>query len=189
MKLIVGLGNPGKKYELTRHNVGFIVLDSLSKELKVSVKQHKFNGEFEKLKYKGQDVILLKPLTFMNLSGDCVASFANYFKIEPEDILIIHDEIDLSFGRIQFKNKGSAAGHNGLKDIFEKIKAKNIMRLRVGVGRNSKMDTADWVLSNFEYHELELLSKNEELFVDAILTWLSDASTTQLMNKFNNQQF
>ncbi|MBE4704172.1 aminoacyl-tRNA hydrolase [Spiroplasma platyhelix] len=189
MKLIVGLGNPGKKYELTRHNAGFIVLDSLSKELKVSLKQHKFDGEFVKTKYKSQDVILLKPLTFMNLSGSCVVSFMNYFKIKSEDVLIIHDEIDLPFGRIQFKNKGSAAGHNGLTDIFEKTKAKDLMRLRIGVGRNAKFSTVDWVLSNFDYQELLLINNNEKFFVDAILTWLKDDNITNLMNKFNNQQF
>lgn len=189
MKLIVGLGNPGKKYELTRHNIGFIVLDSLSKELNVSLDQQKFDGQFVKTKYQKHDLILLKPLTFMNLSGSCVVNFINYFKIKPEDVLIIHDEIDLSFGRIQFKNKGAAAGHNGLKDIFEKTKAKNIMRLRVGVGRNAKFNTADWVLSNFEYSELLLIANNEKLFVDAILTWVKDDNITNLMNKFNNQQF
>lgn len=189
MKLIVGLGNPGKKYELTRHNIGFIVLDSLSKELEISLKQHKFDGDFEKLKYKGQDVILLKPQTFMNLSGDCVVSFMNYFKIKAEDVLLIHDEIDLPFGRIQFKNKGSAAGHNGLKDIIEKTQAKNLMRLRIGVGRNDRMNAADWVLSNFEYQELLLINSNEKLFVEAVLTWLKDDNIIHLMNKFNNQQF
>lgn len=189
MKLIVGLGNPGKQYELTRHNIGFIIIDSLSQYLKVSLNQHKFDGEFIKIKYKNQDVILLKPLTFMNLSGNCVAKFIHYFKIKPEDILIIHDEVDLSFGQIQFKNKGSEAGHNGLKDIFAKIKAKNFMRLRIGVGRNSKFSTADWVLSDFNYSELELINNSQELFIEAILTWLEDDNIIYLMNKFNNKQF
>lgn len=189
MKLIVGLGNPGKRYEITRHNVGFIIIDSLSKELKVSLKQQKFDGEFVKLKHQGQDVILLKPLTYMNLSGNCVAGFMHYFKIKAADVLIIHDEVDLNFGRIQFKNKGSAAGHNGLKDILQKTKEKDFMRLRVGVGRNDKMNTADWVLSNFDYSELLLISNNERLFIEAIETWLRDDNITHLMNKFNNQQF
>lgn len=142
MKLIVGLGNPGKQYEITRHNIGFMVIDSLSDYLKVLINQHKFDGVFVKTKYKNQDVILLKPLTFMNLSGNCVANFVHYFKIKAEDILIIHDEIDLKFGRIQFKNTGSAAGHNGLKDIFSKVRDKNILRLRIGIGRNENFSTA-----------------------------------------------
>lgn len=189
MKLIVGLGNPGKQYELTRHNVGFIIVDSLAQHLDVSLKQSKFDGQFVKTKINQQDVILLKPLTFMNLSGNCVANFVHYFKIKAEDILLIHDEVDLNFGRIQFKNTGSPAGHNGLKDIFAKTKANHLMRLRVGVGRNVKFNTADWVLSKFEYSELELINNNEKLFVDAILTWLKDDNITHLMNKFNNQQF
>lgn len=189
MKLIVGLGNPGKQYELTRHNIGFMIIDTLSQYLNVSLNKHKFDGEFVKTKYGNQDVILLKPLTFMNLSGSCVANFIHFFKIKPENVLIIHDEIDLNFGRIQFKNSGSAAGHNGLKDIFAKINYKHFMRLRIGVGRDTKFNVADWVLSNFSYSELLLINNNQDLFVTAILTWLKDNNLVHLMNKFNNQQF
>ncbi|MGL5268608.1 MAG: aminoacyl-tRNA hydrolase [Spiroplasma sp.] len=189
MKLIVGLGNPGKQYEITRHNIGFMIIDSLSNHLKVSLKQHKFDGEFVKTKYKDQDVILLKPLTFMNLSGNCLANFFHYFKIKAEDILVIHDEIDLNFGRIQFKNTGSAAGHNGLKDIFAKTKTKNLLRLRIGIGKNEKFNTADWVLSNFSYQELLAINNNQDFFVSAILAWLDNSDISSLMNKFNNQQF
>lgn len=189
MKLIVGLGNPGKQYEITRHNIGFMIVDSLSDYLKVSLKQHKFDGVFVKTKYQDQDVILLKPLTFMNLSGNCVANFIHYFKIKIEDILIIHDEIDLDFGRIQFKNIGSTAGHNGLKDIFTKIKDKHLLRLRIGVGRNEKFNTADWVLSNFSYQELITIKNNEDFFVSLILSFLESSDISNLMNKFNNKQW
>lgn len=189
MKLIVGLGNPGKQYELTRHNVGFMIVDTLSKHFQVSLKQHKFDGEFVKTKYEDQDVILLKPETFMNLSGNCVASFIHYFKIKSEDILIIHDEIDLDFGRIQFKNTGSSAGHNGLKDIFAKTKFKDLMRLRVGVGRNDKFNTADWVLSNFNYNELVKINNSQDFFTNIVLSWLKEDKHIKLMNQFNNQQF
>lgn len=143
MKLIVGLGNPGIQYQLTRHNAGFIIIDGLTKELNLNVKKIKFSGEFIKTKYQDQDIIFLKPLTFMNLSGSCVASFMNFFKIKVEDVLIIHDEIDLDFGRIQFKSGGSAAGHNGLKDIFLKTNNNNFSRLRIGVGRNSNFSTVN----------------------------------------------
>lgn len=189
MKLVIGLGNQGKQYEITRHNIGFIIIDDLSKYFKVSLKQHKFDGEFIKFKYKDQDVILLKPLTFMNLSGDCIVKFIHYFKIKEEDILIIHDEVDLNFGRIQFKNSGSSAGHNGLKDIFLKTKFKNLMRLRIGVGRNKNFNMANWVLSNFNYQELLKINNNQDFFVSMILTWIEENNITKLMNKFNNQQF
>lgn len=189
MKLIVGLGNPGIQYQLTRHNVGFIIVDSLVQELNLTDKATKFSGEFIKTKYQNQDVIFLKPMTFMNLSGICVASFVNFFKVKLEDILIIHDEIDLDFGTIQFKNSGSAAGHNGLKDIFAKTNTNNLARLRIGVGRNANFSTVNWVLSKFSNEELARINSHKNLFFDAILSWIIDNNSNNLMNKFNNQKF
>ncbi|MDQ7982986.1 MAG: aminoacyl-tRNA hydrolase [Spiroplasma sp.] len=189
MKLIVGLGNPGRQYQFTRHNIGFMVIDNLIKELNLINEETKFSGEFIKTKYQNQDIILLKPLTFMNLSGGCVVSFMNFFKIKPEDVLIIHDEIDLDFGRIQFKSTGSAAGHNGLKDIFLKTNSNNFTRLRIGVGRNPNFTTVNWVLSNFSDHELLRITDHQKLFFNAILNWVENGNINQLMNKFNNQQF
>lgn len=189
MKLIVGLGNPGIQYQLTRHNAGFIIVDDLIKELNLTNKETKFSGEFIKTKYQNQDIILLKPLTFMNLSGSCLASFINFFKVKPEDVLIVHDEIDLDFGRIQFKNNGSAAGHNGLKDIFSKTNTNNFSRLRIGIGRNSNFSTVNWVLSNFTSEELARINNNQKLFFNAILNWVDNNNLNNLMNKFNNQKF
>lgn len=189
MKLIVGLGNPGIQYQWTRHNVGFIIIDNLAKALNLTNKETKFSGEFIKTKYQNQDIILLKPLTFMNLSGICVANFINFFKIKLEDVLIIHDEIDLDFGRIQFKNTGSAAGHNGLKDIFAKTNTNNFARLRIGVGRNPNFSTVNWVLSKFTSEELARINNNSELFFNAILSWVDNNNLNNLMNKFNNQKF
>lgn len=189
MKLVVGLGNPGSKYETTRHNIGFMIIDSLSNYFDTSLNQEKFTGNFAKLKYKEQDIILLKPLTFMNLSGSCVFSFIQYFKIKLEDVLIIHDEIDLNFGCVQFKNSGSAAGHNGLKDIFAKTKSSNLTRLRMGVGRSNNFNTADWVLSNFNYDELLRINNNKDFFVSLVLNWIEENDIDLLKNKFNNQQF
>lgn len=189
MKLIIGLGNPGIQYQSTRHNAGFIIIDNLAKELNLTNQVTKFSGEYVKTKYQDQDIILLKPLTFMNLSGICVASFINFFKIKPENVLIIHDEIDLDFGRIQFKNTGSAAGHNGLKDIFAKTNTNNFARLRIGVGRNPNFSTVNWVLSNFTNEELTRINNNSTLFFNAILNWVENGNINNLMNKFNNQKF
>lgn len=189
MKLIVGLGNPGKQYEITRHNAGFIIINYLSEYLKSPLSKSKFNGLYTKLTYENEDIILLTPLTYMNLSGDCIIQFINYFKIDVKDVLIIHDEIDLPFGKIQFKNNGSPAGHNGLKDIFNKLKTNGIARLRVGVGKDKNIPIINWVLTAFSYQELLSFNNNQKLVIDAILTWISNNNFNLLMTKFNNQFF
>lgn len=188
MKLIVGLGNPGKQYELTRHNIGFMIINFLSHNLNAPLTHSKFNGQFVKTSYQGEDIILLTPLTYMNLSGSCVLSFMNYFKIKTEDVLIIHDEVDLPFGKIQYKQSGSHAGHNGLKDIFNKGQGNNFARLRIGVDKHPKIKTADWVLANFTYNELLRINNNQQLFFESVLTWVT-SDFNLVMNKYNNQGF
>jgi peptidyl-tRNA hydrolase, PTH1 family len=186
--LIVGLGNPGTKYLLTRHNVGFIALDYLAKSVGVrnddAKNEHKaqtvsFNWETTPIK-------LVKPQTFMNLSGESVAPLANFYKVQPSNIIVVHDEVDLPFGRIQIKTNGSAGGHNGLKSLIEKLGTQEFTRVRVGIGRSpiAQVDTADWVLQKFSESEQEPLSEILNRVADAIESIVFDG-VTKAMNTYN----
>ncbi|MDE5630137.1 MAG: aminoacyl-tRNA hydrolase [Bacilli bacterium] len=143
MKLIVGLGNPGKEYENTRHNIGFMVLDSYLGDVKWS---SKFNGLYYQSVINGEKYIFLKPQSYMNLSGGVVRKYMDYFKITFEDILVIHDDLDLEVGRVRIKINSSAGGHNGIKDIIACLKTDAFARIKVGVSNNKNVDTKDYVL-------------------------------------------
>lgn len=146
IKLIAGLGNPGPKYEKTRHNVGFWFIDTLAKEKGVNLKlESKFHGEVGKINLGG-DIWLLKPTTFMNHSGKAVSALANYYKIEPEEVLVVHDELDLVTGTIKIKESGGHAGNNGIRDIIASLGKNNFLRLRIGIGQAEKIGGTDYVL-------------------------------------------
>ena len=149
--LIAGLGNPGREYEKTRHNTGFLALDALSKALGVRVNKPKFQGEVGVCEYKGKRLILLKPQTYMNASGLSVEPCAHFYKIPPERIIVIFDDISLPVGRIRVRKSGSAGGHNGLKSIIARLGGENFPRIRIGVGAKPRpdYDLADWVLGKF----------------------------------------
>lgn len=151
MKMIVGLGNPGPKYQLNRHNIGFLLIDVLRNEWGASTAKHEFDAESYKVSFKGEQVLLLKPMTFMNLSGQAVQAAMSFYRIQPQDILVAHDEIDIDFARMRFQTQRSPGGHNGIKDIHNKI-GDQYARLKLGVGRppvGSPIDVATWVLQNF----------------------------------------
>ena len=148
IKLFVGLGNPGPDYEATRHNAGFWWIDALARELKVNlVPERSYYGLAGRTSVNGQSVWLLQPQTFMNLSGKSVASLARFFKIQPEEILVVHDELDLPPGEVKLKRGGSHAGHNGLRDIHAQLGSPDYWRLRIGIGHpGEKSEVANWVL-------------------------------------------
>lgn len=148
IKLFVGLGNPGPDYEATRHNAGFWWIDALARELKVSlVPERTYYGLAGRTSVNGQSVWLLQPQTFMNLSGKSVASLARFFKIQPEEIMVVHDELDLPPGQVKLKRGGSHAGHNGLRDIHAQLGSPDYWRLRIGIGHpGEKSEVANWVL-------------------------------------------
>ena len=148
IKLFVGLGNPGPDYEATRHNAGFWWIDALARELKVNlVPERSYYGLAGRTSVNGQSVWLLQPQTFMNLSGKSVASLARFFKIQPEEILVVHDELDLPPGQVKLKRGGSHAGHNGLRDINAQLGSPDYWRLRIGIGHpGEKSEVANWVL-------------------------------------------
>lgn len=148
IKLFVGLGNPGPDYEATRHNAGFWWIDALARELKVNlVPERSYYGLAGRTSVNGQSVWLLQPQTFMNLSGKSVTSLARFFKIQPEEILVVHDELDLPPGQVKLKRGGSHAGHNGLRDIHAQLGSPDYWRLRIGIGHpGEKSEVANWVL-------------------------------------------
>ena len=158
MKLFVGLGNPGERYILTRHNVGFMVLDKLIKQLSIEGWDKKFDSFFNKIIIDQKSIILLKPLTFMNVSGHAVQKVKNFYGIDPNNIVIIHDDIDLELGKIKLKKGGGDGGHNGLKSIIKLI-GSEFNRIRIGIGRPEKISVSSYVLNNFREEEVPLLKK------------------------------
>lgn len=159
MKLVVGLGNPGKEYENTRHNIGFMFLDYYYDYLKLTDKwSKKFNGLYIETMINNEKVILLKPQSYMNLSGGVVRKYVDYFKIDIDDILVISDDLDLNFLNFKLKDKGSCGGHNGLRDIEKAIDTKEYKRLKIGIG-NSDIDTKEYVLSTFSKNDKEIIDK------------------------------
>ena len=164
MKLIVGLGNPGREYEKNRHNIGFLSLDYLINKFNASKNSSKFKGEL----YKFNDYLFLKPSTFMNLSGESVRLVKDFYKIDNENIIVIHDDIDLNLGALKFKRGGGSGGHNGLKSIDKHI-GNDYWRVRIGVGRpERKEQVVSYVLSNFSNEEINCIEKNFENIKKAI---------------------
>ncbi|MCM1157369.1 MAG: aminoacyl-tRNA hydrolase [Clostridium sp.] len=187
MKLIVGLGNPTPKYEKTRHNVGFEVIDKLASQYNISVDTAKYKGLYGKGRIEGKSVVLLKPMTFMNLSGESVVAAANYFKILPEDILVIYDDINLDVGRLRIREKGSAGGHNGIKNIIARLGTEEFPRIRVGVGmKPPRMDLADYVLSRFSPEEREQIEQGYERACKAAELMICDEAA-KAMNDYNGK--
>ena len=166
MKLIVGLGNPGKEYENTRHNVGFSFVDSYLLYKKITVSwSNKFDGLFLQTNIDEEKVLFLKPQTYMNLSGNSVRKIVDYFKIDMADILVVSDDLDLKVGNFKLKANGSCGGHNGLRDIENKLGSSNYKRLKIGISKNSNVDTKDYVLGSFSSEEKTIfVSLYKELF-------------------------
>ncbi len=187
--LIIGLGNPGKKYEQTHHNVGFMFIDSVAASFKVIFKEEKrfkcYLGEFN---LNGEKHYLMKPLTYMNLSGDAVASFINYYKISPNEIFVIYDDMDLPLNTRRIRKSGSAGGHNGMKSIINNLGTKDFLRLRIGIGRSkideSNDDVIDYVLSKFSKKELDILSETLTLAPNIILDLINHGAD-YIMNNYN----
>ena len=184
--LIVGLGNPGKEYERSRHNCGFRALDILAKELGCSVDRGKFQGLYGQTVYHGKKLYLLKPLTYMNLSGRSVLQLSAYFSIPPQRIIVLFDDISLEPGRLRVRANGSAGGHNGIKSIIQELGSQDFPRVKIGVGAkpHPAYDLADWVLSSFSAQEEKALSvslPNAALASLAII----DCGLPEAANRFN----
>ena len=182
MKLIVGLGNPGRKYKATKHNIGFVCLDNFAKKNKLKFKkEQKFKGESLKI----GNLILLKPHTFMNNSGQSVRQIMDFYVIDIKDILIIHDDLDLSFGKIRLREKGSSGGHNGIKSVISHIQTENFKRLRIGIDKNPLYETHDYVLSSFSKEEKKLIEPILDQVIGIISDFRDDIEFLQIMTKNN----
>lgn len=182
MKLIVGLGNPGKKYQMTKHNIGFMVLDAFAKTRNESFKKDKkFNGESLKI----ADTIFLKPHTFMNLSGQSVQSAMKFYDIELDDILIIYDDLALPLGKLRIREQGSSGGHNGIKSIINHVQSETFKRVRIGIDSNELIDTKDYVLSKFSKNEMKTIEESIEKTVSLVEDFMKDTSFSTIMNKYN----
>lgn len=184
MKLIVGLGNPGKEYEKTRHNIGFMCLDQIAKCFQVSFNMNKFDGLYTQFNYNGDKVILLKPLKYMNLSGEVVRDFVRYFKIDIDDILVICDDLDTNVGTYRLRYKGSSGGHNGLKNIELNLSTKEYKRIKVGISNNKNIDTKDYVLGKFSKEEMDLINPIMDKMPNIIKDYLT-ISFDNIMSKYN----
>ena len=185
MKCIVGLGNPGKKYDQTRHNVGFMIIDELAKQNNWTLQQEKFRGIYTIEHVNGEKVLLLKPLTYMNLSGESLRQFMDYYNIETDDVLVAYDDLDLPPGKIRLREKGSHGGHNGIRNIIDHLGTKEFKRLRIGVGRPSvPMSVVDYVLSKFDKEQQEPVFNSVNQAVKACESWI-EKPFNEVMNEFN----
>lgn len=187
--LIVGLGNPGKEYERTRHNAGFRAIDLLANNLNCKIDRLKFQGLYCQTNYQGQKLFLLKPQTYMNLSGRSVLQLSAYFNIPPQRIIVLFDDISLPPGRLRIRGDGSAGGHNGIKSIISELGSQGFPRVKIGVGAkpHEQQDLADWVLSGFTASEEKDLSSALSRAADAALC-IIDKSVAEAANRFNGSQ-
>ena len=184
--LLVFLGNPGPKYDCTRHNAGFMAGDALAKKLGVSINKLRFKALTASAEINGEKVLLMKPQTFMNLSGEAVGEAARFYKVPPEHVLVVSDEISLPLGKLRVRPKGSAGGHNGLKSIIAHLGSDAFPRIRLGVGAppHPDYDMAEWVLSVFRNQDLEDMLTAASQAAEAVITYVTDGPE-RAMNRFN----
>lgn len=188
MKLIVGLGNPGSEYANTRHNCGFITLDYLADKYNLDFKlEPKFKGMIAKIDINGNKAILLKPMTYMNLSGESVRPVLNFYKIDVEDMLVICDDLDSNLARLRLRAKGSAGGHNGLKSIIQHTGTENFKRIKIGIGRDSNISVVDWVLKKFSKEDLEVLNPSVESASDACEEFINEIDFMKISSKYSSK--
>ena len=185
--LIVGLGNPGAKYEHTRHNCGFRAIDILAKDLGCKIDKGKFQGLYGQVNYNGKKLFLLKPQTYMNASGNSVLQLSAYFSIPPQNIIVLFDDISLPPGRLRVRGDGSAGGHNGIKSIISQLGSQDFPRVKIGVGAKApEQDLADWVLSSFSASEEKLLDTALSNAADAAMC-IVEKSVSEAANRYNGK--
>ena len=183
--LIVGLGNPGREYRETRHNVGFMLLDRLAGRMNSSFSRVEAKALFTRGDYAGHRLLLAKPQTYMNLSGQAVGSLAQYYKVSTEKILIAYDDVDLPLSNLRLRASGGSGGHRGMNSIIERLGTQDFPRLRIGIGRQpGRMEAADYVLQVFSKDEIDLLSESLDRGVEAVLTFVTKGISAA-MNQFN----
>ena len=189
MKLIVGLGNPGKQYENTRHNVGFLCLDRLSSKYNLCFKfESSFNAMVAISNVGGEKCIFVKPQTYMNLSGEAVGKIMKYYKVELKDFLVIYDDMDLPIGSLRLREKGSAGGHNGIKNIIQHLSTQEFKRIRVGISGHANIEAKDYVLGNFSKSDMSTLELVKDNVSNAVEEFISNKPFVIIMGNYNGQQ-
>lgn len=185
MKVIAGLGNPGSKYEETRHNVGFKVIDQLSESLSIPLNKQKFNGLYGIGEVNGHKICLLKPLTYMNRSGDSIIPLMKYYKVDRDDLLVIYDDLDTVPGKLRLREKGSAGGHNGMKSIIQHLGTQDFKRVRIGIGRPEPGEAVpDYVLKTFRPDQRDAITEALDRSAKACESWIQKPFS-QVMNRYN----
>ena len=184
MRLFVGLGNPGLKYENTRHNAGFMVIDALLDKLGLRLDQSAFKAEYTTFRHKGEKIIILKPMTYMNLSGESVLACLKYYKLTSEDLIVVHDDLDLPVGKLRLRTRGSSGGQKGMGNIIDLLHTSDIKRIRIGIGKDPNIPTVDYVLGKFSKEERPVFDKGRDLARDALLSYL-DEDFSKIMNTYN----
>lgn len=186
MKLIVGLGNPGKEYENTRHNMGFFYLDYYVKSKNITIDKKKFDGMYGETIIDGEKIIFLKPQKYMNLSGEVIRKYTDYFNIDTKDILVICDDLDTTIGKYRLRARGSSGGHNGLKNIELMLQTQDYARLKIGISHDREIDTKDYVLGKLDKQTIELLKENIKIICDIIDDFYK-LDMEKLMAKYNRK--
>lgn len=185
MYLIIGLGNPEEEYSKTRHNMGFNTINKLAKKYNIEINKNKFQGLYETATIEGQKVVLIKPQTYMNLSGNCVKEFVDFYKVDSENVLVIYDDMDIEPGTIKIRKKGSAGGHNGMKSIIQMLRTEEFPRIRIGIGRpEHNGDEINYVIGAIPDEEIPKLEEGTENAKEAIIEILKNGIDSA-MNKFN----
>ncbi|MEQ8201799.1 MAG: aminoacyl-tRNA hydrolase [Syntrophomonadaceae bacterium] len=184
MKVVVGLGNPGPEYRDTRHNIGFRVLEQLAARHRVQRQESKYDAIIGEIRIRGEKVLLVKPLTYMNLSGRSVQPLVHWHKLDLADLMVIYDDMDLPAGALRIRASGGSGGHKGMKSIIERLNTELFPRIRIGIGRPAQGDAADWVLSRLSGTERELIQATVNKAADAVETWIT-SGLTEAMNAYN----
>ncbi len=185
MKMIVGLGNIGSKYAQTRHNVGFMIVDEVADRLNADFQTSKFEAEVATTFVNGEKVMLVKPSTYMNESGRAVGPLMSYYNVTPQDLLVVHDDLDLPLGKVRLKQKGSAGGHNGIKSIIAHVGDQQFKRVKVGIDHPQKMSVVDYVLGKFTPAQSGALNDAKLTAEAAIDAWLTTGDFAAVMNQYN----
>ncbi|HUL20981.1 MAG TPA: aminoacyl-tRNA hydrolase [Thermodesulfobacteriota bacterium] len=187
MKIIVGLGNPGTQYRMSRHNIGFQVVDRLAQINHISVRTRRFSSVYGTGWINSHQIVLSKPMTFMNRSGEAVKKTTDFFRLGMEDLVVVHDDLDLPFGRLRFKRRGGDGGHQGVRSIIERMGGNNFLRLKVGIGRPPRgLDSADYVLETFDRNEESLLDQILPQAVESLKVMLLEG-LEKAMNQFQKR--
>jgi len=184
VKLIVGLGNPGEEYKNTRHNVGFMVVEELARQLKVSKQKYAYNGVVTQAQFHGEPLLIAKPFTFMNLSGKSVRQMMTAYRLTLPQLMVVVDDLDLEPGVIRLRGKGGSGGHKGLQSIIDSLGTQDFARLRVGIGRPNGEDVIDWVLTRFDASELDIMQPACKRAAEALKLW-AISGIEKAMNQYN----